>query len=446
LLPKTDKELPPFLFNNDKITQDLIKNKNKDLIVMSLHSLDINMDDVSEEGSFNENLVHEEEEESLESSSSTDILKEEKLDILDRVFNKEATKEDIYRYREIIKLLSSNLFGINKLTDITDQSVIKYVNNDFNNKHMRTLNDKSEALIPNMFPIDINEHILQLEPIYRDSSQDISYPIQVIEGKYAHHSKAVEHFNKSVLLSADWQCYHTYVCSTYLFEAYNNFVSNRVNIAIIDYDKKDIDSKTQEDYVGKCAFGVLSNYYGKKINCTISPQSNYADAIVKLAMVKEDQDLFKRQVLPNGIIVEENLIEDDALICEFKTIQGLEAYATMIQASKYINASISVIKRHFVYIQKGNYVIFYENNVDYFEKNNINLNLRNPDLKNILGLYVTNKGVEIIPVKNSYFPQVKAYNLAEERDVFAINVLFRYLTLNGHPPIRNLDYSVAESF
>jgi len=72
--------------------------------------------------------------------------------------------------------------------------------------------------------------------------------------------------------------------------------------------------------------------------------------------------------------------------------------------------------------------------------------LRNPDLKNILGLYVTNKGVEIIPVKNSYFPQVKAYNLAEERDVFAINVLFRYLTLNGHPPIRNLDYSVAESF
>lgn len=214
---------------------------------------------------------------------------------------------------------------------------------------------------------------------------------------------------------------------------------------MIDYDKNDKDNRKQEDFVGKAAFGILTNYYTKEIQCTVSPESNNADAIVKITLVEESEDIFEQVELPDGSFTS-NFRQDDAAICEFKTIQGLHFYATMLQGNTYITQSISIVNRHFFYLQKGCYVVFYENNVDYFEKHKVNVNLRCSELKNILGLYVTDKGVEVIPVKNSYFPQIKAYCLTDERDVFAVNLLCKYYTLNRHPPIRNYDYSVLESF
>jgi len=434
-----NNKLPSNLFHNNNIIEDLIKNVDKDLLIMSLHTLDVNM--FNNDDSYIENIIDKEESLS-ENVSEIERLENEKKSIYDKVVKNKATQNNIDNYRNIVKLLNNtdNLF-LDKLGSILEESKIKYLNNDY--KNMQKFTTTSLDYIPDMFPIDINQHILQSEPNYMNSHDGDM--IQVLDGRYAYSKQAVENFNTSVIISADWQCYHHYVCSAFLFNAYNNFVPNRVNLALIDYDKNDKDNRKQEDFVGKAAFGILTNYYTKEIQCTVSPESNNADAIVKITLVEESEDIFEQVELPDGSFTS-NFRQDDAAICEFKTIQGLHFYATMLQGNTYITQSISIVNRHFFYLQKGCYVVFYENNVDYFEKHKVNVNLRCSELKNILGLYVTDKGVEVIPVKNSYFPQIKAYCLTDERDVFAVNLLCKYYTLNRHPPIRNYDYSVLESF
>jgi uncharacterized protein (UPF0335 family) len=189
--------LPSNLFHNNNIIEDLIKNVDKDLLIMSLHTLDVNM--FNNDDSYIENIIDKEESLS-ENVSEIERLENEKKSIYDKVVKNKATQNDIDNYRNIVKLLNNtdNLF-LDKLGSILEESKIKYLNNDY--KNMQKFTTTSLDYIPDMFPIDINQHILQSEPNYMNSHDGDM--IQVLDGRYAYSKQAVENFNTSVIMSAD---------------------------------------------------------------------------------------------------------------------------------------------------------------------------------------------------------------------------------------------------
>lgn len=62
------------------------------------------------------------------------------------------------------------------------------------------------------------------------------------------------------------------------------------------------------------------------------------------------------------------------------------------------------------------------------------------DYSGILGLVATTRGVETVPQKNIYSPQLVWYDITNEKHTFAIHMQFRYLTLNKHLVQRDAQY------
>ena len=87
---------------------------------------------------------------------------------------------------------------------------------------------------------------------------------------------------------------------------------------------------------------------------------------------------------------------------------------------------------------KDQYIAFAEFNRNYHGPNsfktptdlNQNDTQLSADYTGILGLVATTKGVETVPQRNIYSPQLAFYDITNEKHAFAIHMQFKYLTLN----------------
>jgi len=63
-----------------------------------------------------------------------------------------------------------------------------------------------------------------------------------------------------------------------------------------------------------------------------------------------------------------------------------------------------------------------------------------PNLCSILGLIATSWGVETIPHQNVYKPQLAFYDITNEKNAFAIHMIFKYLSINKFKPELNNNF------
>ena len=126
---------------------------------------------------------------------------------------------------------------------------------------------------------------------------------------------------------------------------------------------------------------------------------------------------------------------------ECKSHSGLSFESAYRQLMGYFKESNSPTNS-FGIVVKGHYISFCEYHENWHKNNNFIYKC--PDYEGLIGLWVSNKGVEAMPQENIYLPQLQAYNMKDPDHLPSITVLLLYMSHHTYAPFRlpNLDYDL----
>ena len=121
-----------------------------------------------------------------------------------------------------------------------------------------------------------------------------------------------------------------------------------------------------------------------------------------------------------------------------------------IQANDSFKGQCSQGKSPYIILHRDQYIAFAEYNPDYHKENfpfkkqelKPRENIQPANYKGILGLVATTRGVETVSQRNIYSPQLAWYDITNQKQAFAIHILFKYLSLNPNLVDRGADFDV----
>lgn len=185
-----------------------------------------------------------------------------------------------------------------------------------------------------------------------------------------------------------------------------------------------------------CRAGFLNAFnqiLTAKKGLTIHPESNFVDFVVRhTPNIGSGDSPF--------IGDKEVIFSHNHTLIESKRETGHHWYKLLTQIRRYCFNNIKEHASHFIVMQRGTYVVFGEYNPKWFKDNgHLYPNKDQHVGKLFIGLYVTDNGVEAVPITPNWYPNFVAYDLVDERHVYPITVLLNYLALNQPCPTRNLN-------